>query len=100
MQKDREVDRGRCALQLGFRSDILKQVVFEELIIKKKKFKEAEFIMFGRKVASTHEVIEKLQEYEKENGIGAIVSIGTHMAGDREMNTVSKLPMIQKVIVF
>lgn len=37
MQKDREVDRGRCALQLGFRSDILKQVVFEELIIKKEK---------------------------------------------------------------
>lgn len=39
--------------------------------------------MFGRKVASTHEVIEKLQEYEK-NGIGAIVRIRTHMACDRE----------------
>lgn len=40
--------------------------------------------MFGMKVASTHEVIEKLQEYERQNGIGAIVGIGTHMAGDRE----------------
>ncbi len=40
--------------------------------------------MFGMKVASTHEVIEKLQEYEKENGIGAITGISTHMAGDRE----------------
>ena len=40
--------------------------------------------MFGMKVASTHQVIEILQQYEKENGIGAIVNIGTHMAGDRE----------------
>lgn len=40
--------------------------------------------MFGMKVASTHEVIEKLQEYEKENGIGAITGISTNMAGDRE----------------
>ncbi len=40
--------------------------------------------MFEMKVASTHEVIEKLQEYEKENGIGAIVRISTYMAGDRE----------------
>lgn len=40
--------------------------------------------MFEMKVASTHEVIEKLQEYEKENGIGAITGISTYMAGDRE----------------
>ena len=40
--------------------------------------------MYGMKVATTREVIEKLQAYEKENGIGAIVSIATHMAGDRE----------------
>lgn len=40
--------------------------------------------MFGMKVASTHEVIEKLQEYEKENGIGAITGISTHCNGDRE----------------
>lgn len=40
--------------------------------------------MFGRKVASTHEVIQKLQEYEKENGIGAIIEINTHLNGDRE----------------
>lgn len=39
---------------------------------------------FGMKVASTHEVIEKLQEYEKENGIGAIIGISSHMNGDRE----------------
>ena len=36
------------------------------------------------KVASTHELIEKLQAYEKENGIGAIIGIGTYCAGDRE----------------
>lgn len=38
----------------------------------------------GMKVATTHEVIEKLQEYERENGIGAIVGISTYMLGDRE----------------
>ena len=36
------------------------------------------------KVASTHELIEKLQAYEEENGIGAIIGIGTYCAGDRE----------------
>lgn len=36
------------------------------------------------KAASTHELIEKLQAYEKENGIGAIIGIGTYCAGDRE----------------
>lgn len=36
------------------------------------------------KVASTHELIEKLQAYKKENGIGAIIGIGTYCAGDRE----------------
>lgn len=36
------------------------------------------------KVASTYELIEKLQAYEEENGIGAIIGIGTYCAGDRE----------------
>lgn len=35
------------------------------------------------KVASTREMIEKLQEYEKENGVGAVVGISTIMNGDR-----------------
>lgn len=38
------------------------------------------------KVATTREVIEKLQAYEKENGVGAIIGITTHMNGDRENN--------------
>lgn len=41
-------------------------------------------VMFRMKVASTHEVIEKLQEYEKENGIGAITGISTYCNDDRE----------------
>lgn len=32
--------------------------------------------MNGNNVISTHDLIEKLQEYEKENGIGAIQFIG------------------------
>lgn len=40
--------------------------------------------MFGIKVASTHQVIEILQQYEKEHGIGAIVGVSIHMNGDRE----------------
>lgn len=40
--------------------------------------------MFGSKVASTHDVIEKLQQYEKEHGVGAIVGVSIHMNGDRE----------------
>lgn len=43
------------------------------------------------KVASTHELIEKLQAYEKENGIGAIIGIGTYCAGDRENQYVRML---------
>lgn len=39
--------------------------------------------MYGRKVASTHEIIEKLQEYEKENGIGAVIGISTVCSGNR-----------------
>ena len=40
--------------------------------------------MFGSKVASTHDVIERLQQYEKEHGVGAIVGVSIHMNGDRE----------------
>ena len=41
--------------------------------------------MFGVKVASTStsEIIKKLQEYEKEHGIGAVTSIATVCSGDR-----------------
>lgn len=39
--------------------------------------------MIGMKVASTREIIEKLQEYEKENGVGAVVGISTIMNSDR-----------------
>ena len=39
--------------------------------------------MYGMKVATTREVIENYKHTKKENGIGAIVSIATHMAGDR-----------------
>lgn len=35
------------------------------------------------KVASTHEIIKKLMEYEKKNGVGAVVSIASYQAGDR-----------------
>lgn len=38
----------------------------------------------GLKVATTSDIIRLLQEYEKENGVGAIVGISTHMEGDRE----------------
>lgn len=39
--------------------------------------------MAAIKVASTREIIEKLQEYEKENGIGAVLGIATVGNGDR-----------------
>lgn len=39
--------------------------------------------MIGMKLASTREIIKKLQEYEKENGVGAVVGISTIMNGDR-----------------
>lgn len=39
--------------------------------------------MIAIKVASTREIIEKLQEYEKENGVGAVISIATVGNGDR-----------------
>ena len=47
--------------------------------------------MFGLKVASTHEIIEKLEEYEKENGAGAVVSLGTVCDGDRTVQYVSEI---------
>lgn len=40
--------------------------------------------MFGSKVASTREIIEKLQKYEKQNGIGAVKGIAIICDGDRE----------------
>ena len=39
--------------------------------------------MIAIKVASTREIIEKLQEYEKENGVGAVLGIATVIPGDR-----------------
>lgn len=47
--------------------------------------------MFGLKVASTHEIIEKLEEYEKENGVGAIVSLSTMCRGDRTVQYVFEI---------
>lgn len=37
----------------------------------------------GMKVASTRDIIEKLQEYEKQHGIGAITGLSTICSGDR-----------------
>lgn len=42
-------------------------------------------------VSTTRELIEKLQDYEKRNGIGAIRSIGTYIAGDRKKNFILKI---------
>ena len=56
--------------------------------------------MYGMNVATTRDVIEKLQAYEKENGIGAIVSIATHMAETEKMNFALKLLMTQLGIKF
>lgn len=39
--------------------------------------------MIAIKVASTREIIEKLQEYENENGVGAVLGIATIGNGDR-----------------
>lgn len=39
--------------------------------------------MIAIKVASTREIIEKLQKYEKENGVGAVIGIGIIGNGDR-----------------
>lgn len=39
--------------------------------------------MIAMKVASTREIIEKLQEYENENGVGAVLGIATVGNGDR-----------------
>ncbi len=39
--------------------------------------------MIAIKVASTREIIEKLQEYEKQNGVGAVLGIATVGNGDR-----------------
>lgn len=35
------------------------------------------------KVASTREIIEKLEAYEKIHGVGAVVGIATVLSGDR-----------------
>lgn len=37
-------------------------------------------------VSTTSEIIKKLQEYEAKYGIGAIISIGTYIAGNRADN--------------
>ena len=37
-------------------------------------------------VSTTSEIIKKLQEYEAKYGVGAIISIGTYIAGDRTDN--------------
>lgn len=37
-------------------------------------------------VSSTSEFIAKLQEYERQNGVGAVKTIGLVMAGDRKVN--------------
>lgn len=37
-------------------------------------------------VSTTSEIIQKLQEYEAKYGVGAIISIGTYMSGDRKNN--------------
>lgn len=47
--------------------------------------------MIGMKVASTREMIEKLQEYEKENGVGAVVGISTIMNGDRTIEYILRI---------
>ena len=41
--------------------------------------------MVGIKVASTREIIEKLQAYEKLNGVGAVVGIATICNGNRDI---------------
>lgn len=41
--------------------------------------------MIGIKVASTREIIEKLQAYEKLNGVGAVVGIATICNGNRDI---------------
>lgn len=47
--------------------------------------------MLNNKVASTSEVIKKLQEYEKENGVGAITNISTICNGDRDVEYIFKI---------
>ena len=42
-----------------------------------------ESIIMIVKVASTREIIRKLQDYEKENGIGAVIGIATVGNGNR-----------------
>lgn len=36
-----------------------------------------------RKCASTSEIIKKLQDYEKENGVGAVLGVAVYCNGDR-----------------
>lgn len=38
--------------------------------------------MMAMEVVSTREIIEKLQEYERENGVGAVLGIGKIRNGD------------------
>lgn len=47
--------------------------------------------MFGSKVASTREIIEKLQKYEKQNGIGSVKGIAIICDGDRETEYIFRI---------
>lgn len=42
-------------------------------------------------VSTTTELIEKLQDYEKRNGVGAIRSIGSYVNGDRKTNYILRI---------
>lgn len=43
------------------------------------------------KTASTRDIIEFLQAYEKVNGIGAVESIGTVCGGDRDVEYIFRI---------
>lgn len=43
------------------------------------------------KTASTNQIIEKLKGYEKENGIGAVHSIGSVCSGDRNIEYIFRI---------
>lgn len=42
-------------------------------------------------VSTTRELIEKLQDYERRNGVGAIRSIGFYEQGNRKNNYILKI---------
>ena len=42
-------------------------------------------------VSSTTELIEKLQDYEKRKGVGAIRSIGFYVSGNRKTNYILRI---------